>query len=69
MPSEQAMREELAVAFRVIQARALNDGLFNHCTAQGETDLGGSAYFRELELEPPKPLLTHLHTVYMAYSE
>ena len=30
--SEAELRRDLATAFRVIQARGLNDGLFNHCS-------------------------------------
>jgi hypothetical protein len=40
--------------------------------AQGEKQIGGSGGSLEPPgplLEPPGPLLTHLHTVYMAYSE
>ena len=44
--------------------RDLMDGLMAHARRgeKGTGGLGGS-------LEPPGPLLTHLHTVYIAYSE
>eukprot|EP01046_Picozoa_sp_COSAG06_P037039 COSAG06_NODE_4141_length_4532_cov_2.605685_1_plen_41_part_10 len=29
---EAVLRDDLAKAFRIIQSRGLNDGLFNHCT-------------------------------------
>ena len=35
-----------------------------NCSLQGERDRGSRG-----SLEPPGPLLTHLHTVYMEYSE
>ena len=38
----------------------------------GEQQIGGSGGSLEppgLLLDPPEPLLTHLHTVYMTYSE
>eukprot|EP01045_Picozoa_sp_COSAG04_P013652 COSAG04_NODE_980_length_9017_cov_64.916797_5_plen_384_part_00 len=39
--SEAELRRDLATAFRVIQARGLNDGLFNHCTVVLD---GGSSF-------------------------
>jgi hypothetical protein len=44
---------------------AVTSGKYNEQVENGEKEIGGSGG----SLEPPGPLPTHLHTVYMAYSE
>jgi hypothetical protein len=47
------------------QAEGKTVVITTHSMERGETDTGGSGG----SLEPRGPLLTHLHTVYMGYSE